>query len=70
MLKGVGQRQAKRQPLSALDARQRYSIPECAGYLRLSRAQVWRKIAAGELPTVRDGRRTFINGQVIFDASA
>lgn len=40
--------------------RLRHSIPESAELLSISQRQVWRKVAAGELKIVRDGRRVFI----------
>ena len=51
--------------LPPLDERQRYSIEETIAYLRISRARLYEKIAAGEIATLKDGRRTFIPGTEI-----
>jgi excisionase family DNA binding protein len=56
-------------PAVALDIRQRYTIDEACCYLRVSRATIYHAIAAGTLPTIKDGRRTFVPGQAIADRS-
>lgn len=48
--------------LPPLDANQRYAIDESAEYLRTSRVQVYKKIAAGQLRLIKDGRRSYISG--------
>ena len=55
--------------LAPLDANQRYAIDESAEYLRTSRVQVYKKIAAGHLRLIKDGRRSFINGADLIAAS-
>jgi len=55
----------KTQELPALDLLQRYTIDESCAYLRLSRSRVYEKISAGELATVKDGRRHFVPGSEI-----
>jgi excisionase family DNA binding protein len=51
--------------LPPLDERQRYSVPEACGYLRIGRKYLYDLIAAGELPVIKDGRRTFVPGSAI-----
>lgn len=51
--------------LPPLDERQRYGIAEAAAYLRICRARVYQKLAAGELKIIKDGRRSFIPGTEI-----
>jgi excisionase family DNA binding protein len=55
--------------LAFIDARQRYAIDEAAQYLRISRARLYQKIAAGEIRLLKDGRRSFIPGSAIVAAS-
>lgn len=56
--------------LPALDPRQRYSIEEAASYLRMSRALLMRRIAAGAVVTITDGRRRYVPGREIERLSA
>lgn len=51
--------------LPPLDELQRYSVIEAEQYLRVSRARIYQRIAAGEISTVKDGRRLFIPGSEI-----
>src|SRR5258705_79720 len=51
--------------LPPLDQLQRYPINEAGSYLRMSRARLYEKIAAGELTVIRDGRRTYVPGSEI-----
>jgi excisionase family DNA binding protein len=51
--------------LPPLDLNQRYSIGEACAYLRISRAQLYKRITDGSLPTIEDGRRRFVPGHVI-----
>jgi excisionase family DNA binding protein len=51
--------------LAPLDERQRYTVDESLEYLRVSRARLYKKIQAGELTVLKDGRRTFIPGSEI-----
>jgi excisionase family DNA binding protein len=51
--------------LPSLDEHQRYSIDEARSYLRVSRAKLYLKIQAGEIATIKDGRRTFVPGSEI-----
>lgn len=48
--------------LPPLDPSQRYSIDEAAEYLRTSRVQIYKKVAAGRLRLIKDGRRSYISG--------
>jgi excisionase family DNA binding protein len=51
--------------LAPLDLNQRYTIPEAALYLRVSRAYLYRLIRAKQVRTIADGRRTFVPGAEI-----
>jgi excisionase family DNA binding protein len=55
----------QQQALAPLDERQRYVVDEACGYLRLSRARLYEKIAAGEITVFKDGRRTYVPGTEI-----
>lgn len=55
--------------LPPLDPNQRYTIDEALDYLRSSRSHLYGKIAAGEIRTLKDGRRTYIPGTEIITAS-
>ena len=58
---------AKLDPLKLppLDPLRRYSIDIASAYLGLSRARVYQEIAAGRLPTIKEGKRRFVPGAVI-----
>ncbi len=56
--------------LPPLDRLQRYTIPETSAYLRQSRAKTYTDIAAGVIPIIKDGRRTYVSGEVIAERSA
>lgn len=58
-------RNSRLQTLPPLDERQRYTIAEAECYLRMSRSRLYQKIAAKELKTIKDGRRTYISGAEI-----
>jgi excisionase family DNA binding protein len=60
---------SKAAPLAPLDVNQRYDINEAAEYLRISRARLYQKIAAGEIRRIKDGRRSFVPGSDIKAAS-
>ena len=60
---------SKAAPLAPLDVNQRYAIVEAAGYLRISRARLYEKIADGEIRLIKDGRRSFVPGSAIAAAS-
>jgi excisionase family DNA binding protein len=62
-------RNARRAALPPLDLNQRYAIDEAALYLRCSRAHLYRLIKREELPTIQDGRRTYVPGSAIADRS-
>lgn len=51
--------------LPPLDEQQRYTIPEAAKYLRVSRATIYNDIAAGLLATIKDRKRRFVPGSEI-----
>jgi Helix-turn-helix domain len=55
--------------LPPLDIRQRYTIDETGAYLRQSRAKTYNDIAAGKLPVIKDGKRTYIPGSAIAERS-
>jgi excisionase family DNA binding protein len=55
--------------LPPLDPLQRYTIPEAAAYLRISRAKLYQDMKSGAVPVVKDGSRTFVPGHVIADRS-
>lgn len=52
-------------PAIPLDLHQRHTIDETCEYLRLARAHVYKKIKAGELRILKDGRRTYVPGTEI-----
>lgn len=52
-------------PLPPLDLNQRYTIEETNAYLRQSRAKTYTDIAAGKLPVIKDGKRTYVPGTAI-----
>jgi excisionase family DNA binding protein len=56
-------------PLAPLDIHQRYDIGEAVRYLRISRARLYQKIASGEIRLIKDGRRSFVPGSAIAEAS-
>lgn len=58
------------QALAPLDPLQRYSINETCEYLRLSRDRLYELIRAGEIRTIKDGKRTYVPGGVIVERSA
>lgn len=51
-----------RDPLPPLDEQQRYRVDEGARYLRVSVPGIYRRIRAGEIVTIVEGRRRFIPG--------
>lgn len=55
--------------LGPLDANQRYTIPETSAYLRQSRARTYEQIKSGDLPVIKDARRTYIPGSAIIQKS-
>jgi excisionase family DNA binding protein len=57
------------QPLPALDTAQRYTVNEACAYLRVSRAYLYKLIREGQVPTIADGRRTFVPGAAIAERS-
>ena len=50
---------------AANDNRLAYSIPAAAGAIGVSKATVWRIIAAGDLKTFKIGCRTLIRADVL-----
>lgn len=52
-------------PLPPLDLLQRYSLDEASRYLRQSRAKTFQDIRDGRLEVLKDGRRTYVSGEVI-----
>ncbi|CAN5121889.1 hypothetical protein BH24PSE2_BH24PSE2_15500 [soil metagenome] len=55
--------------LPPLDAQQRYSISEACAYLRISRGQLYRELAAGRIGRLKAGTRTYIPGSEIIRLS-
>jgi excisionase family DNA binding protein len=55
---------------SVFDERQRYTVPEAARLLRVSRAHLYKLFSAGSIRTIRDGRRIFVPGSEIAARSA
>lgn len=55
----------KKAPLAPLDIQQRYTVPESIEYLRNSRASLYALIKSGKLPTIKEGRRTYVPGTAI-----
>lgn len=51
--------------LPPLDQAQRYTVDEALAYLRMSRARLYEKIAAGDITVIKDGRRTYLPGSEI-----
>lgn len=44
----------------------RSSVENAAAHLGVSRAHLWKRIAAGEIQTIRDGRRVFVpNAEIV-----
>lgn len=56
--------------LPPLDPNQRYTIPETNAYLRQSRAKTYLDIAAGKLPVIKDGSRSYVPGTAIIARSS
>jgi hypothetical protein len=52
-------------PLAPLDPNQRYTMDETGRYLRISRPELYKQIAAGHLKTITDGRRRYTPGHEI-----
>jgi hypothetical protein len=57
-------------PLAPLDPNQRYTMDETERYLRLSRPELYKQIAAGHLKTIMDGRRRYTQGREIIRKSS
>ena len=57
-------------PLPPLDPAQRYTIPEATRYLRTSHQTIYNLINAGELATIKEGRRRFVPGSEIVKRSS
>ncbi len=57
-------------PPPTLDALQRYTIPEAAALLRISRATLFKQLAAHEVASFCEGKRRFISGAEIIRRSA
>lgn len=55
----------KAAPLPPLDVAQRYTIPEAGRYLRTSHVTLYKLIDAGELGTIKEGRRRYVPGSEI-----
>lgn len=57
-------------PVPALDPLQRYTVPEAAALLRISRATIFKQIAEGAIGSFCEGKRRFISGAEIIRRSA
>lgn len=55
--------------LQPLDLLQRYTPEEAAAYLRCSRARIYDHMRTGALETITDGRRRYVPGWAIAQAS-
>ena len=66
----MASKKAARGKLPPLNPIERYDVPEAAAYLRISRASLYVLIAAGELRTLKEGKRVFIPGSEIARRSA
>ena len=51
--------------LAPLDANQRYTMAEAMAYLRISRQKIYADINAGNLATIKDGKRRYVPGSEI-----
>ena len=56
-------------PLPPLDPLQRYTVNESCRYLRKCRASLYRDIADGKIPIIKEGRRTYVPGAAIVERS-
>jgi Helix-turn-helix domain len=56
---------AKIQQLAPLDPLQRYTVPEASAYLRICVAMVNKRISAGAIASIKDGKRRYIPGAEI-----
>jgi hypothetical protein len=59
----------KTQSLPPLDLNQRYTINEASAYLRQCRAKTYKDIKTGDLPVIKDARRTYVPGTAIAERS-
>lgn len=59
----------KTKELPPLDAFRRYPIDDSAEYLGCSRVHLYKKVKAGELRIIKDGRRSYIPGADLIAAS-
>jgi hypothetical protein len=57
-------------PLAPLDSAQRYTLGEAAAYLRLCTISLHRRIKAGEIRSIKHGRRRYVPGSEIARLSA
>jgi hypothetical protein len=48
---------------------QRYTVNESCRYLRKCRASLYRDIADGKIPIIKEGRRTYVPGAAIVERS-
>lgn len=55
--------------LPPLDLNQRYAVEEAAAYLRQCRAKTFSDIQTGKLKSIKDGRRRYVPGWAIAEAS-
>lgn len=55
----------KHKKLPPLDPLRRYSVPEALDYLGISRGWFYQRVANGEIPVIRDGKRAFVSGATI-----
>lgn len=55
----------ERSALPEFDPRLRYPVELAAAFLHASRAHVFKRIKAGEIRVIRDGRRCYVPGSEI-----
>ena len=51
--------------LPPVDTNRRYPIELAADYLFVSRATLWKRVRAGSVATIRDGKRVYLPGSEI-----
>jgi hypothetical protein len=60
----------RRYELPPLDPLQRYTLEEAQGYLRISRAKLYKDVRAGRVQVILDGALKFVPGSEIARLSA
>jgi excisionase family DNA binding protein len=60
----------RNRPTLPLDLLQRYTVNESLEYLRIGRATFYKKVAAGQITLIKDGKRSYVSGRSIAAQSA